>query len=157
MSVLAGAQGLAALSAGATSALLVVLAEDHLKVGPGRFGMLIAAIGIGAGFAPLVLQHLVDDVRQPRFLFGPYLLRGAVDLVLAASRNFGVALGALAIYGVATSTGNITYNSVLQASVPDRLRGRVFAFYDVVWQTARLVSIGLGGITADRYGIAAVY
>lgn len=157
LSVLAGVQALAALSAGATSALLVVLAENHLKVGAGQFGMLIAAIGIGAGFAPLVLQRLVDDVRRPRFLFGPYLLRGSVDLILAGTRNFGVALGALALYGVGTSTGNITYNSVLQATVPNRLRGRVFAFYDVVWQTARLASIGLGGILADRFGIAAVY
>ena len=157
LSVLAGVQGLAALSAGATSALLVVLAENHLKVGPGQFGMLIAAIGIGAGFAPLALQRLVDDVRRPRFLFGPYLLRGSVDLILAGTRDFGVALGALALYGVGTSTGNITYNSVLQVTVPDRLRGRVFAFYDVVWQTARLASIGIGGILADQFGIASVY
>ena len=157
LSVLAGVQGLAALSAGATSALLVVLAEDHLKVGPGQFGMLIAAIGIGAGFAPLVLQRFVDDVRRPRFLFGPYLLRGSVDLILAETRNFGIALGALTLYGVGTSTGNVTYNSVLQVTVPNRLRGRVFAFYDVIWQTARLASIGIGGILADHYGIAVVY
>lgn len=157
LSVLAGAQGLAALSAGATSALLVVLAEDHLEVGPGQFGMLIAAIGIGAGFAPLALQRFVDDVRRPRFLFGPYILRGSVDLILAGTRDFGVALGALALYGVGTSTSNITYYSVLQVTVPDRLRGRVFAFYDVVWQTARLASIGIGGILADQFGIASVY
>lgn len=155
--VLAGVQGLAALSAGATSALLVVLAEEHLEIGASRFGMLIAAIGVGAGVAPLVLQHLVKDVRRAGWLFGPFLLRGVVDVVLAASRSFSLALGALAVYGVGTSTGNITYNSVLQTTVSDRVRGRVFAFYDVVWQTARLASIGLGGLGADRYGIAAVY
>lgn len=157
LTVLAGVQGLAALSAGATSALLVVLAEEHLNVSAGRFGLLIAAIGVGAGLGPLVLQRIVDDVRRPLFLFGPYLLRGAVDVVLAASKSFAVALGALGLYGVATSTGNVTYNSVLQTTVPDRLRGRVFAFYDVVWQTARLASIGVGGAMADAYGIAAVY
>ena len=157
LSTLAGVQGLAALSAGATSALLVVLAEDHLDVGPSRFGLLIGAIGVGAGFGPLVLQRLVDDVRRPRFLYGPYLLRGAVDLVLAATTSFVVALGALAAYGVGTSTGNITYNSVLQATVPDRVRGRVFAVYDMVWQSSRLVSIGVGGVLADTVGVAAVY
>jgi MFS family permease len=68
-----------------------------------------------------------------------------------------LALGALALYGVGTSTGNVTYNSVLQTTVPDRLRGRVFAFYDVVWQSARLVSIGVGGVLADQVGITAVY
>ncbi|MBA2770227.1 MAG: MFS transporter, partial [Sporichthyaceae bacterium] len=157
LATLAGVQGLAALSAGATSALLVVLAEEHLDVGASEFGLLIAAIGVGAGFGPLVLQRFVDDVRRPVFLYGPYLLRGAVDIVLAATRSFGIALGALSIYGVGTSTGNVTYNSVLQTTVPDRLRGRVFAFYDVVWQAARLTSIGIGGVMADTLGVVAVY
>jgi predicted MFS family arabinose efflux permease len=36
------------------------------------------------------------------------------------------------------------------------VRGRVFSFYDVVWQSARLLSIGLGGVLADKVGISAV-
>lgn len=157
LAVLVGVQGLAALSAGATSALLVVLAEDHLDLRTSQFGLFIAAIGVGAGLGPLVLQRVVDDVRRRRWLFGPYVLRGLVDLVLAASSSFAVALGALAAYGVGTSVGNITYNSVVQTTVTDRMRGRVFAFFDVVWQTGRLLSIGIGGVAADRFGIAAVY
>lgn len=157
LSTLAGVQALAALSAGATSALLVVLAERHLRVGPASFGILIAAIGVGAGLGPLVLQKLVRNVRRAGWLFGPYLLRGFVDLVLAATTNLVAAAGALAFYGVGTSTGNVTYNSVLQTSVDDRIRGRVFAFYDVVWQSARLASIFAGGFLADTYGITTVY
>ena len=157
LSVLAGVQGLAALSAGATSALLVVLAQRHLDVGAGRFGLLLAAIGVGAGSGPLALQRYVSDARRPALLYGPYLLRGLVDLVLAAFSAFAVAAGALVAYGVGTSTGAVTYNSVLQATVPDRLRGRVFSFYDTLWQAARLASIGLGGVLADTFGIRAVY
>ena len=157
LSTLAGVQVLAALSAGATSALLVVLAQEHLHVGAARFGWLLAAIGIGAGFGPLVLQRLATDVRRPAFLFGPYLLRGVVDWALAAFSNFWTAAGALALYGIGTSTGNVTYQSTLQLVVPDRLRGRVFSVYDVVWQSARLVSIAGGGVLADQLGIRAVY
>ena len=157
LGTLASVQVLAALSAGATSALLVVLAQEHLHISAARFGWLLAAIGIGAGFGPLVLQRLVTDVRRPACLFGPYVLRGAVDWVLAAFSSFWTAAGALALYGVGTSTGNVTYQSTLQAVVPDRLRGRVFAFYDVLWQSARLASIAGGGILADRIGIRAVY
>ena len=47
-------QLLAALSAGATSALLVVLAGHQLQVGPDGFGLLLAAIGIGAALGPLL-------------------------------------------------------------------------------------------------------
>lgn len=157
LSTLAGVQVLAALSAGATSALLVVLAERHLDVGPGRFGLLLGAIGVGAGLGPLVLRRFMVDPRRPALLFGPYLLRGGVDLTLAASSSFAVALGALGAYGVGTSTGMVVYNSLLQTTVPERLRGRVFAFYDVVWQGARLASIAAGGVLADAVGIRAVY
>jgi MFS family permease len=157
LSTLAIVQALAALSAGATSALLVVLAERHLHAGPGRFGLLLGAIGLGAGFGPLILQRFVSDVRRVGWLFGPYVLRGLVDLTLAATSSLTVAAGALAVYGAGTSTGNITYNTVLQTGVPDRIRGRVFAFYDVVWQASRLASIGLGGVLADTHGITAVY
>jgi len=156
LSTLAAVQLLAALSAGATSALLVVLAEEHLQLGAARFGWLLAAIGVGAGLGPLVLQRAVADVRRPGYLFGPYLLRGGVDLALAGAANFYVAAGALALYGVGTSTGNVAYQTTLQSAVPDRIRGRVFAFYDVVWQSARLASIGAGGVLADAAGIRAV-
>ncbi|MDQ6839430.1 MAG: MFS transporter [Actinomycetota bacterium] len=154
---LAAVQGLAALSAGATSALLVVLAERNLHLGAGRFGVLLAAIGIGAGAGPLLLRRLTRKVSRPALLFGPYLLRGLVDLSLAAFDSFAGALVGLAAYGVGTSTGNVTYHTILQSVVPDERRGRVFAFYDVVWQTGRLASIGVGGVLADALGIAAVY
>jgi len=157
LGTLAAVQGLAALSAGATSALLVVLAERHLHIDATGFGLLLAAIGVGAGVGPLVLQRYVTDVRQPLLLFGPYILRGLVDLILAAVSNFAVAVVSLGFYGIGTSTGNVTYNTVLQTTTPDRFRGRVFAFYDIVWQTGRLISIGAGGILADQLGIRGVY
>ncbi len=50
--LLAAVQLLAALSAGATSALLVILAERHLRAGPGGFGLLLGAIGGGAALGP---------------------------------------------------------------------------------------------------------
>lgn len=154
---LAQVQALSALSAGATSALLVVLASRRLHVGAGGFGILLGSIGVGATIGPLVVSRAVAGVRRPSFIFGPYLLRGLVDLVLAATTSFGIALGAVAVYGVGTSTGNIAYQSTLQSVVPDEARGRVFAAFDVIWSCGRLVSIGVGGALADAAGITAVY
>jgi MFS family permease len=73
--LLALVQLLAALSAGATSALLVVLAGRHLGVGPGGFGLLLGAIGVGAALGPLLLARLVSNPRWPALVFGPLLLR----------------------------------------------------------------------------------
>jgi len=156
--LLALVQLLAALSAGATSALLVVLAGRHLGGGPGGFGLLLGAIGVGAALGPLLLlAHLVSNPRRPALVFGPLLLRGLVDLVLATARSLVVAMAALAVYGVGTSTGMVTYNSLLQAEVSPEARGRVFAGFDLLWQAGRLASLVLGGVVADALGIRAVY
>ena len=150
-------QLLAALSAGATSALVVVLAGRQLQVGPDGFGLLLAAIGVGAALGPLLLTRLVSNPRRPALVFGPLVLRGLVDLVLASTRSLAIAMGALAVYGVGTSTGMVTYNSLLQAEVAPEARGRVFAGFDLLWQAGRLASLVLGGAAADALGIRAVY
>ncbi len=154
---LAVGQFLAALSAGATSALLVVLAEEQLGVQGRGYGLLIAAIGVGAALGPLVLLWLVRNPTRPLFVFGPYGLRGVVDLALASVTAVPLAAGALAIYGVGTSTGAVTFNAMLQAETPAHVRGRVFAAMDVLWQGGRLLSLAVGGTLADLYGIEAVY
>lgn len=153
---LAIVQVLASLSAGATSGLLVVYASERLDVGPSGFGLLLAAIGIGAATGPLVLRRWIR-AAHPGWLFGPYAVRGGVDLVLAATRTPAVAVGALAAYGVSTSTGMITYQSTLQSGIDPAVRGRAFATFDALWNAARLASLGAGGLLTDSLGIEAVY
>lgn len=154
---LAAGQLLAALSAGATGALLVVLARDHLRLEPGGYGLLLGAIGVGATLGPLLLTRLVNDPRRPTFVFGPYLLRGLVDLVLAGFSSLPVAIAALVGYGLGTSTGAVTFNSLLQTHTPAHARGRIFASFDLLWQLGRLLSLLLGGVLAETVGIQAVY
>jgi len=156
LKALAAGQFLAALSAGATSALLVVLAKDRLG-GGGGYGLLIAAIGVGAALGPLLLTRRITDPRRPLLVFGPYAVRGLVDLVLSVVTAVPLAAGALLFYGLSTSTGNVTFSSLLQSRVPEDLRGRAFAGFDVLWQTGRLLSLLGGGLLADAVGIRAVY
>jgi len=156
LTALAAGQFLAALSAGATSALLVVLAQDRLG-GGSSFGVLVAAIGAGAAVGPLLLLRRITDPRRPLFVFGPYAVRGIVDLVLAVATSVPLAACALVVYGLSTSTGNVTFSSLIQSRVPEDLRGRAFAGFDMLWQTGRLLSLLGGGLLADAVGIRAVY
>lgn len=154
---LAAAQLLAALSAGATGALLVVLAQTHLGVAAASYGLLLGAIGIGAATGPILLTKITDDPRRARYVFGPFVLRGLIDAVLATVTGLVGALAALVAYGIGTSTGSVTFNSLLQAETPESVRGRVFATFDMLWQGGRLLSLLAGGLVADLVGIRAVY
>lgn len=154
---LAAGQFLAALSAGATGALLVVLAQEHLTLPAGDYGWLLGAIGVGAAIGPLLLTKVTDDPRRAVFVLGPFVLRALVDVVLATVTGLAAAMAALLAYGIGTSTGAVTFNSLLQTETPQPLRGRVFAGFDMLWQTGRLLSLLLGGLLADTLGIRAVY
>ena len=153
---LAVGQFLAALSAGATSALLVVLVQDRLG-GGSNYGLLVAAIGAGAAIGPLLIVRRMPDPRRLRFVFGPYAVRGVVDIVLGLATSLPLAAGALVFYGLATSTGNVTFASLIQSHVPEDLRGRAFAGFDMLWQTGRLLSLLGGGLLADSLGVRTVY
>ena len=154
---LAVAQTLAALSAGATSALLVVLAARRLHTSGGGYGLLLAAIAVGAFTGPILLARLPARIRRPTIVFTAFGLRGLVDLVLATVTALPAAFGAVACYGIGTSTGNIAFATIIQSHVPDRLRGRVFSAFDLIWQSMRLASLLAGGLLADAAGIRAVY
>jgi hypothetical protein len=95
-------QVLASLSAGATSGLLVVSAEERLTSErlPG-FGVLLGLIGIGAALGPLALRRFIRPGRKS-WLFGPYALRGVVDVSLATLTHPAPATVAFGAYGVGT-------------------------------------------------------
>lgn len=153
---LAVVQAIAALSAGATSGLLVVLAVERLGVDAGGFGLLLGAIGVGAVLGPSVWRRSIQPGRRG-WLFGPLAVRGAIDLLLAALVDPLLAGVALVAYGMSTSTGMVAFQSTLHTEVSAEVRGRAFALYDVAWNGARLLSLGLGGLVADAVGIRAVY
>jgi len=151
-------QALTSLATGATSALLVVLASTHLHLPAQGFGWLLVAIGVGALLGPFLSNGLTRGRSlDVRLLFVPYLIRGAADIALGLVVGLPWALVILFIYGLNTSTGMVASTTILQTVIPDRVRGRVFTLLDVTWAAMRLLSLGLGGLLADRVGITAVY
>jgi MFS family permease len=148
-------QGLASFATGSTGALLVVLSSRHLHLQAGQFSWLLLAIGLGALIGPFLLPRLMG--ADARLVFWPYVWRGIGDILLGIFTPLPVALVILVAYGIGTSTGAVTYSTVVQRRVPDTIRGRVFATLDVVWATGEIASIGVAGLLADRIGIAAVY
>lgn len=76
---------------------------------------------------------------------------------MATFTALSAALATLALYGLCTSSGNVSFSSLIQSRVSPHIRGRVFSAFDVIWQSMRLVSLLLGGLVADTIGIRAVF
>lgn len=107
-----------------------MLAQDRLGGGE-SFGLLFSATWAGAALGPLLLLRRMRDPRRPLYVFEPYAVRGLVDLLPAVVTSIPLAAGALLFYGLSTSTGNVTFSSLIQSRVPEGLRGSAFAFFDL--------------------------
>jgi sugar phosphate permease len=142
---------------GGTSALLVVLSSEHLRLPPSGFALLLLAIGAGALVGPFILNAVTQNPSEMRLVFFPYLVRGAGDILIALLTPIPLALLLLFIYGISTSTGMITYNSFMQANIPDRVRGRTYTLFDLSWSVMEIASLGLAGWLNDNLGVQVVY
>ncbi len=94
---------------------------------------------------------------HPRWLFGPYVIRGIGDVLMAVTTAVPVGWFLLFVYGLNTSSGMVVYQTWVQRHVPDTVRGRVFAWLDVVWNVMTIVSLGWGAWLAERAGVEVVY
>ena len=76
---------------------------------------------------------------------------GLMLLCLAASGSLATALLSLFGAGCASAVYQATNNTLLQTIVPDHLRGRVIAAYNLTWGLMPLGTLPLGWL-ADRTG-----
>lgn len=135
---------------------LPAMAKMVLGAGAWRYGLLMAAAGMGAGVGAFLLAGLRPSPQQCRRLLPIGLLVFAVALgAFAESRQYEWSLVLLTLVGA----GGIVYfncsHILVQLTVDDAYRGRVMSLYTLMHQgTATFGSLALGA-AADRFGIPA--
>jgi MFS family permease len=124
--------------------LIPLFADQVLHVGAVGFGLLMAAQGLGAMTGALTLAFVPSQASGRRqFWIG---LSWAVFLAaFATSPWYPLSLALLYLAGVSQMWFLATANTRVQKATPDRLRGRVMAFY------AQAV-MGVGPIGATQAG-----
>ena len=127
--------------------LLPIFTKDFLGIGPIGLGVLFGGSAVGALFGTLGIAAFGRDRHRNFLLLGGALLFGITLIVFAnlhqlsfalpgmsvAATTFALAIGVLAISGMANSAYMITIQTVLQAAVPDELRGRVMGVHGLTW------------------------
>src|SRR5436309_15686502 len=110
--------------------LMPVFQKDVLKVGPEGLGMLMAAPGVGAVLAVLILASLFNRLRrQGLFLVGSIIILGLFLMLFSQIKSFPLALISLVAAGVFQMFFLASTNTLLQLIVPDELRGRMMSLY----------------------------
>jgi MFS family permease len=110
--------------------LMPVFQKDVLKVGPEGLGLLMAAPGVGAVIAVLMLASMATRMRrQGLFLVASIVILGFFLILFSRITYFPLALISLVAVGVFQMLFLASTNTILQLIVPDELRGRVMSLY----------------------------
>ncbi|MBI1995311.1 MAG: MFS transporter [Deltaproteobacteria bacterium] len=135
--------------------LMPVFQKDVLKVGPEGLGVLLAAPGLGAMLAGLMLATLSYRIRRQGVLMLVSLVSLGVTMNLFSwTTSFPLAILALVGEGACQIFYMATTNTLLQLIVPDHLRGRVMSIYSL---DRGLMPVGslLAGVMAHFIGAPA--
>jgi MFS family permease len=132
--------------------LLPVVARDNLDKGPGGFGMMMSAPGIGAVASTLLLATMKDIQRKGLLLLGAVFAFGIALIAFAASvsifENYVLALLLLVVVGACQMVFMTTNQTVLQLTTPDEYRGRVMGLFMLNQGLLPLGSL-FGGVIAE--------
>lgn len=110
---------------GGASALLPIYASDILHVGARGYGLLAAALDLGAFLMSLALLALPPIVQAGRALLIGVGVYGVATILFGLSRSFPLSVIAYMVVGAADQVSVVMRSAAIQLSTPDALRGRV--------------------------------
>ncbi len=136
------AMGASRAAVGFLMFLLAFLLRAEGEQGRG-FAVVIAAAGIG-GFAGAVLGPVLRAVISETLLL-QLSLGATVVAALWAAGSFDVPRAAVlaGVVGLATASGRLAFDSLLQGDAPSTVRGRTFARYETIFQLCWVGGAGL--------------
>ena len=148
---------LATLTANATIPAEAFLAKDTFNAGDVGYG-LIASLWGGGMILGSALTAVLGGRMDLTLLYFVSIIATAVAFVaVGLSPTFVLALGAIAIAGVANGVDNVATDTVLQKRVPDAFMGRVFAARFMTFSAGEAMAYPLGGLIVDASGPRPTY
>ena len=131
--------------------MLPVFAEDVFDVGSGGLGILAAVTGVGGLVGAILAANMDRQEHKGRLMLVGALAMGSLILAFTQMNTFFVALLFLGLANIGAMIFMTTNNSVIQASLPPEMRGRVMS---VLMMSFGLMPLGVLPVTiaADAIG-----
>jgi MFS family permease len=158
--VIFGLEAITSLGEGVFGVLFVVFVNRILSGGAQEIGWLMSAQAIGGLLGGLLVGWLGARFTPVRLAGIGTILFGLIDLAIfnypRFSSEFLPVLALFVVVGVPGVIGMTGVNTLLQTSVADAFRGRVFGAFGMVASLMALIGLTLAGMIGDRVGVISV-
>ncbi len=144
--------GLVSLVAMPYTVLMPIFADRILHGGARGLGILMGATGVGALLGALTLAARTGVHGLGRWVTFSCAGFSVTLIAFGFSHNFWLSTALLVPVGFCMMLQMSSSNTLIQAMVPDHLRGRVMAVYSMMFMGMAPFGALLGGALADRLG-----
>jgi MFS family permease len=131
--------------------MLPLVAKYSLGSGPGGFGLLTSAMGVGSVLSGLFIAR-AERPRISRLFIGGAGLT-LLLFVLGFSTTWWLALPVAAALGVFSIVFQTTANTRLQLLAPPQMRGRIMSIYQLLFAGTTPIGGTFVGLLADKQGV----
>jgi MFS family permease len=144
--------GVVSLVAMPYTVLMPLFADKVLHRGASGLGILMGATGVGALLGALTLASRSGVKGLGRWVAVSCAGFGTSLILFSLSRSFWLSAALLLPVGFCMMLQMSSSNTLIQAMVPDQLRGRVMALYSMMFMGMAPFGAFFGGAIADRLG-----
>lgn len=146
--------GLGSIVGASISVLMPVFTREVYAGGSLELGYLMGAMGAGALVGALALARRGSATSIERVIGYAGLTTGSTLLLFAYSHVLVLAMCLLFVAGGAQTVLAASSNTIIQASTPDRLRGRVMSLFSMIFIGMMPLGSLLAGVLAQSLGAA---
>jgi MFS family permease len=125
---------------GIVSVLSVVVFKQQFHEGVASYGRIIAAGGAGVLAGMLTVGWLENRLPKSRIVAVAFAVGGVACLVVAPAIDSVTILLLSFALGLSYPWRKIPIDTMVQETIPDRFRGRVFSLYDLAFSGARVLA-----------------
>ncbi len=143
---------LVAVLFGGAVALLPVVAQDILHVGPWGLGLLRASPAVGAILMGAALAHWPIAGGAGKKMLIAVGVYGLATVLFGLSQNLFLSMAMLAIVGGSDQISVVVRHTMVQAETPDEMRGRVAAVNSIFISGSSDLGEFESGATAAWWG-----
>jgi MFS family permease len=147
--------GLVSLTGMPYVVLMPIFADEILHAGARGLGVLMGASGLGALLGALTLATRREVRGLGRWVVWASASFGIGLIAFTFSRDFWLSVALLVPVGFAQIVQTAASNTLIQAMVPDTLRGRVMSVYSMMFMGMAPFGALLAGLLASRFGAPA--
>jgi len=144
--------GLVSLVGMPYSVLMPIFAAQILHGGARALGILMGATGVGALIGALALASKRGLKGLSKWVAVTSATFGAALIAFSFSRSYYLSILCLVPVGLSMMIQMASTNTLLQAMVPDQLRGRVIALYSMMFMGMAPFGAFFAGAVAQKIG-----